>query len=89
MLRAAYAAGGPDSVLRLQVGTPAARRKPTDRLHWHVLLGDLDAAFADLDQALRERTVWLPFAAELPYMAPLRADPRFAELRRHMGLPPE
>jgi len=86
-LRQAYAAGGPDSVLRLQVEAPGARRTPVDRAKWHVLLGDLDAASLDLEQAERERSVWLPIATTYPYMAPLRADPRYAALRERMGLP--
>jgi hypothetical protein len=85
-LRAAYAAGGPDSVLRLQVNAPDARRNPVDRARWHTLLGDFDAAFADLEQAFAERTVWLPFGTEFPYLAPLQADPRYAALRERMGL---
>jgi serine/threonine-protein kinase len=86
-LRQAYAAGGPDSVLHLQVEAPGARLKPVDRAKWHVLLGDLDAAFLDLEQAERERSVWLPIGTTYPYMAPLRADPRYAATRERMGLP--
>jgi tetratricopeptide (TPR) repeat protein len=86
-LRQAYAAGGPDSVLRLQVNSPGARRNPMDRARWHVLLGDLDAAFRDLDQAAEDRNVWLPFATRYPYLASLRADPRYAALLERMGLP--
>ena len=85
-LRRAYTAGGPDSVLSLQVNSPGASRNPVDRAHWHVLLGDLDAAFADLDRAAQERTVWLPFVTNYPYLAPLRADPRYAMLMERMGL---
>ena len=43
---------------------PGALRNPSDRARWHVLLGDLDAGFRDLDQAVEERTVWLPFAMQ-------------------------
>jgi len=86
VLRAAMATGGADSVLRLQADAPGARRTPTDRAAWHGQLGDLDAAFADLDQAMKERTVWLPLVIRDRPMAPLRGDPRFADVLGRMGL---
>jgi len=86
-LRRAYAAAGPDSVLRLQVNSPNARRNPVDRARWHTLLGDFDAAFADLDEAARERHPWLAFGVRYPELAALRADPRYAALLKRMGLP--
>jgi len=85
-LRAAYAAGGPDSVMRLEVTGPTARRNPMARARWHVLLGNLDAAFADLDEAARDRAAWLPFEIRYPYMASLRADPRYAAFKKRIGL---
>jgi len=85
-LRTAMAAGGPDSVLRLQAGAPGARWTPTRRARWHILLGDFDAAFADLDQAVAERTVWLVPALRSREWAPIRTDPRYAELLSRMGL---
>jgi TolB-like protein/Tfp pilus assembly protein PilF/tRNA A-37 threonylcarbamoyl transferase component Bud32 len=84
-LRAALAAGGPDSVLRLQADAPGARWTPTERARWHAQLGDLDAAFADLEQAMAERTVWL-LEIRNPDLAPVRADPRFAGVLERMGL---
>jgi TolB-like protein/tRNA A-37 threonylcarbamoyl transferase component Bud32/Tfp pilus assembly protein PilF len=87
-LRAALAAGGRDSVLRLQADAPGARHAPTERAKWHAQLGDLDAAFADLDQAVEERTVWLPVEIRYPNWSPLRADPRWAALLKRMGLEP-
>jgi hypothetical protein len=50
------------------------------------LLGDLDDALADLDQAYEERTVWLPFMTVHPDLAPLRRDPRYRSLVRRIGL---
>ncbi len=85
-LRAAMAAGGPDSVLRLQAAAPGARWAPTKRAELHVLLGDFDAAFADLDQALAERTVWLVDLLSFREFAPLRTDPRYVALLSRMGL---
>jgi hypothetical protein len=49
-------------------------------------MGDLDAAFLDLEQAVEQRTVWLPFEINFPYLAPLRADTRYAALMERMGL---
>ncbi len=85
-LRAAYAAGGPDSLMRLAVAGPAARRNPVVRAKWHVLLGDLDAAFADLEEAFRRRNGWLPWETKYPYLAGLRADPRYEALMTRMGV---
>jgi serine/threonine protein kinase/tetratricopeptide (TPR) repeat protein len=87
-LRAALAAGGRDSVLRVEADAPGARwRGPMDRARWHAQLGDLDAAFADLDQAVKQRSVWM-VAIRLPEMVPLHADPRWAALLRRLGLEP-
>ena len=86
-LRAAMAAGGRDSVLRVEADAPGARFAPMDRALWHTQLGDLDAAFADLDQAVKERTVWL-LGIPRPALAPLHADPRWARLLKRMGLEP-
>jgi len=85
MLRAAMAAGGRDSVLHVEADAPGARSTPMDRALWHTQLGERDAAFADLDQAVKERTVWL-LAVPEPGLAPLHADPRWAALLKRMGL---
>lgn len=53
----------------------------------HGLLGDRDEAFAWLNNALEERTDWLVLLKINPLMDPMRADPRFAELLRRVGLP--
>jgi len=86
-LRAAMAAGGRDSVLRLQAHAPGARSTPTDRARWYAQAGDLDAAFAALDQAMEERTVWLGLVLRHPDLAPLHDDPRYAAILRKMALP--
>jgi TolB-like protein/tetratricopeptide (TPR) repeat protein len=49
-------------------------------------LGEYDQAFAALDQACKEQSNILQFAKVHPYFDPLRADPRFAELVRRVGL---
>jgi tetratricopeptide (TPR) repeat protein len=54
----------------------------------HTGLGDKDLAFALLDQAYKDRSYYLPtYLATDSRMDSLRSDPRFAELRRRVGLP--
>ena len=52
----------------------------------HVALGQSDGAFAALDKAFAERAWQLVFLDVEPAMDPLRADPRFADLLRRIGL---
>ncbi len=49
---------------------------------------DPDEMFAWLDKACEERSVLLPFVAVSPMADPYRADPRYQELLRRMGLGP-
>jgi tetratricopeptide (TPR) repeat protein len=86
-LRRSYAGGGPEAVLLLQVNAPEAKYFPVDRARWHSLLGDLDAAFRDLDQASEERPPWLPFIVDFPELEPLRSDSRYQVLLDRLGLP--
>jgi TolB-like protein/tetratricopeptide (TPR) repeat protein len=53
----------------------------------HTALGDADAAFRELDRAIEERSSWMAFAAVNPRLDALRGDPRFAAVRRRVGLP--
>ena len=53
----------------------------------HLALGDRDSAFAAMDKAIDERNSSMPFINVNPRLAPLRDDPRFAALRRRIGLP--
>ena len=50
-------------------------------------LGDHDQAFAALEQACRERSRRLWALHVVPIWDDLRADPRFRDLLRRMGLP--
>lgn len=53
----------------------------------HAGLGQVDEAFALLNRAHGEHDVWLTFALTwMPTLDELRPDPRFAELRRRIGL---
>lgn len=51
-------------------------------------LGDKDRAFASLEEAYRQRDGWLGDLKLLPNLDSLRSDPRFADLVRRVGLPP-
>ena len=53
----------------------------------HTALGDNDQAFAYLDRAVEERTHWLVWLNRDFRWAPLRADRRFRDLVRRVGLP--
>jgi Flp pilus assembly protein TadD len=51
-------------------------------------LGEKDQAFALLDQAYKDRSYYLPtYLATDARIDSLRSDPRFAELRKRVGLP--
>jgi len=52
----------------------------------HLALGDHDAAFACLDQAIDERSGNVPTFYLNPRLAVLRGDPRFERLRRRLGV---
>jgi hypothetical protein len=49
-------------------------------------VGDLDRAFQHLDEALTARSAGLIYLGVDQIYAPLRQDPRFAELVRKVGL---
>jgi tetratricopeptide (TPR) repeat protein len=49
-------------------------------------LGENDQAFVWIEQAYKEHSNILQFVKVHPYFAPIRGDPRFAELVRRFGL---
>jgi len=53
----------------------------------YAYLGDVDEAFAWLDEAYEYRDQWLPFLNVNPEFDVLRADPRFDELVARVGIP--
>ncbi len=85
-VREAYARGGREAVLRAQLAGPVARLLPSDRALWHAELGDMDAAFRDLDEAYEQREIRLPYAMYFADFARVWKDPRFAALKKRMGL---
>jgi len=86
-VRRAFQSGGPEAAMRALADGPGAGGMPLERARWHALLGDADAAFADLDQAFDERNVWAMFVTAVPELEPLRGDPRYAALVSRMNLP--
>ena len=85
-LREAYARGGRNEVLRVQLEAPVARLLPTERARWHAELGELDAAFHDLDDSLAERELRLAYVTYFADFAPLWKDPRYEALLVRMGV---
>jgi len=60
---------------------------PTSLARIYAALGEADEAFRWLDRAVAVRDDWLPFIDVWPRFEPIRDDPRFAVLRRTVGLP--
>jgi len=85
-LREAYARGGRSEVLRVQLSAPVASLLPTDRARWHAEMGDLDAAFRDLDDSLAQRELRLAYVTYFADFAPLWKDPRYEALLVRMGV---
>jgi TolB-like protein len=52
----------------------------------HAGLGRVDQAFESLQAAYSERSDWVGFASVDPRLDSLRSDPRFAELKKMLGL---
>ncbi len=53
-----------------------------------IALGRLDAALANLDRAVDERSVWIEWIKVDPDLDSVRGDPRFAKVVARMGLEP-
>ncbi|MGB0035456.1 MAG: protein kinase [Candidatus Acidiferrales bacterium] len=54
----------------------------------HAGLGEIDQAFAWLDRACKDRSYYMSvYLSTDARLDPLRSDPRFADLRRRVGLP--
>jgi serine/threonine-protein kinase len=61
---------------------------PGARARMYALLGEHEAAFAELDDAVRERDPRLEMIKVDPVWVSLHRDPRFAKIVARMGLPP-
>lgn len=60
-----------------------------DRATAYMLLGDKDKTFYWLDKSYEQRERWIITIQHQPIFDPIRSDPRYNELVRRMGLPPE
>ena len=69
-------------------GDQATKPSWSDFAIIHSGLGQIDEAFADLERAVEHREWRLVRMKVEPLFDPLRADPRFADLLRRVGLPP-
>ncbi len=91
MLAYAYAvAGERDASLRLIDSVSASPGVQWPSPVWmgaaYGALGDLDAAFEQLERGYRERDTWLTRLDVWPMFDPLRSDPRFSDLTLRIGL---
>lgn len=60
---------------------------PAALVNVYIGLGNKDQAFVWLEKAFEERSNYLAYLKVFPILDPLRADPRFADLVRRVGLP--
>ena len=65
-----------------------AGRSPYFLAYAYLGLGDAEQALAQLERAVDERSGWLVFLRVEPRFDPLRAQPRFSEVLRRVGLAP-
>ena len=54
----------------------------------YTALGEQDRGFQELEKAYQEHSSWMVWLKVEPKFDPLRADPRFADLLRRVGLAP-
>ena len=88
-LRVAYETGGRSWFFRycLDQMSRSPSVPPFQLAVFHAQLGEVDAAFRELDRAIQERDPSLVDLAVAPQWDNLRADPRFAECVARIGLP--
>ena len=79
---------GAEKVLgQLQLLSKQKYVPPFTRALIYAGLGDKNQAFASLEKAYGERSVWMPWLKVDPKFESLRSDPRFTDLMRRVGLP--
>lgn len=93
VLGEAYALGGDKTRARqilseMQIRAKREHVSPLDPAVVHAGLGDKDLAFSELEAAVAERATTLLGIKVAALYDPLRSDPRFADLIRRVGLPP-
>jgi serine/threonine-protein kinase len=87
-----YAKGGQPEEAQRILDELAVRSKltyvaPTQFALVHEGLVERDRVFEWLERAYQERDAWMLYTLTDPLLAPLRSDPRFADLVRRVGLP--
>jgi hypothetical protein len=82
----ALATGGTEGFLRAYLEC-LPEGQEYERAGWHALLGERDAAFAELERAFVMRRATIGFLWVDPRFDGLRDDPRFLDLARRLGLP--
>ncbi len=84
-------AGHREEALRVVSEWKEAEKSAYVMIYWlaatYALVGDKDAAFAELEKSYRNRDWFLQRLKTDPFMAPLRGDPRYKDLLRRMNLP--
>jgi tetratricopeptide (TPR) repeat protein len=60
---------------------------PAETASYYAILGEKDKAFAWLEKAYAEKSSYIRYLKVEPYFDSLRSDPRYADLRKRMGLP--
>ena len=89
LLGAAYARTGDRAraqAILLQLRTGEAYVSPGELAMLYAALGERDQAFASLEQAYAMRDLQLQYLGVAEGFDPLRADPRFEDLLRRVGL---
>jgi TolB-like protein len=88
----AYALGGErGEAMRIVNEWKEAEKAGHVMIYWlaaiYALLGDKDAAFAELEKSFAARDWFLQRLKTDPFMAPLRDDPRYKEMLKRLNLP--
>ena len=89
LARESFARGGWQGFLRAMTGErQPSNWKPYKVATFHAVLGEKDKAFAELNKSYQEHETILGLVKVDPRFDSLRADPRFAEVLRRIGLAP-
>ena len=89
LARESFARGGWQGFLRAMTGErQPSNWKPYKVATFHAVLGEKDKAFAELNKSYQEHETILGLLKVDPRFDSLRADPRFAEVLRRIGLAP-
>lgn len=88
-LRKALDKGGPQAYWKTRLHQLETGVDPVVIAAAAVHVGDHARALQILEQAWRGRVVTLAWVSRMPSFAPLKDEPRFKELLRHLGLPQE